>query len=103
MEGVMMASVGPFDTTSSLHNTRQAAPTSTTNAEAVTRTALTSQEDTVTLSAAAQAMLLHQQGHSVTTIAASLGLDVKTVDSYLGVPMDSTSEDTLDSTGTGRD
>jgi len=92
-----MASVGPFNT-SSLYNTRQAAPTSTTNAETATKTTKGSQEDTVTLSAAAQAKLLHQQGHSVTAIAASLGIDAQTVDGYLSIPIDSTTDPTTPST-----
>jgi len=42
-------------------------------------------EDTVTLSAAAQAQMMHQSGQSVSSIASSLGTSVSTVDSYLGI------------------
>ena len=42
-------------------------------------------EDTVQISAAAQATLMHQSGQSVESIASSLGTGAATVDSYLGV------------------
>ena len=42
-------------------------------------------EDTVKLSAAAQAKLLYKQGESVSSIASSLGTSVSAVDSYLGI------------------
>jgi hypothetical protein len=42
-------------------------------------------QDTVRISDAAQARLLHQQGLSVSSIASALGTDSKTVDSYLGI------------------
>jgi len=47
--------------------------------------ATTPEEDTVKLSAGAQAETMHQAGQSVSSIASSLGTDVSTVDSYLGI------------------
>jgi response regulator of citrate/malate metabolism len=41
--------------------------------------------DTVQISAAAQAKILHQAGQSVNSIASALGTSVSTVDSYLGI------------------
>jgi hypothetical protein len=49
-----------------------------------TRTTAATQ-DTVQISAAAQAKLLHQAGQSVNSIASALGTSVSTVDSYLGI------------------
>jgi DNA-binding NarL/FixJ family response regulator len=78
-----MASIGIITSTSDLYNTNQ--PAAATKADTASTTA--SQEDTVKLSAQAQAKLLHSEGLSVSTIAASLGTDTKTVDSYLGVTL----------------
>jgi len=47
--------------------------------------ATTPEEDTVKLSASAQAETMHQAGQSIASIASSLGIDVPTVDSYLGI------------------
>jgi hypothetical protein len=43
------------------------------------------QPDTVKLSAAAQAKMMHRQGQSAALIAATLGTDIKSVDGYLGI------------------
>jgi len=43
------------------------------------------EEDTVKLSASAQAETMHQAGQSISSIASSLGTSVSTVDSYLGI------------------
>jgi len=48
-------------------------------------TVVTPEEDTVKLSASAQAETLHQAGQSISSIASSLGTDISTVDSYLGI------------------
>jgi len=61
----------------------QQATTPTTSTP--TPAATTSKGDTVTLSAAAQARVLHQSGQSIASIASALGTDTKTVDSYLGI------------------
>jgi hypothetical protein len=42
-------------------------------------------EDTVKISASAQAQAMYQSGQSVTSIASSLGASVNIVDSYLGI------------------
>ena len=42
-------------------------------------------EDTVKLSASAQARQMYQSGQSVSSIASSLGTSASTVDSYLGI------------------
>jgi len=57
-----------------------------------------STKDTVEISAAAQAKLLHQQGQSVTVIAATLGTTAKTVDEYLGITLTQELEKTLQAT-----
>jgi hypothetical protein len=51
-----------------------------------------SHEDTVKLSAAAQAKLMEQQGMTVKQIATNLTTDTKTVDQYLGITSASSSE-----------
>jgi hypothetical protein len=43
------------------------------------------EEDTVKLSASAQAETMHQAGQSISSIASSLGTSVSAVDSYLGI------------------
>jgi hypothetical protein len=67
-------------------------PTNVTQIEATARTgpaqanpAPAPEEDTVQLSAAAQAESMHQSGQSVSSIASSLGTSVSIVDSYLGI------------------
>jgi hypothetical protein len=86
-----MFAIAIFDATSnsnSVYNTTQATPADATQ-QATTATttpaATTSKADTVTLSAAAQARVLHQSGQSIASIASALGTDTKTVDSYLGI------------------
>jgi len=61
---------------SQMHATARTGP-------AQAETATTPEEDTVKLSASAQAM--HQAGQSISSIASSLGTDVSTIDSYLGI------------------
>jgi len=94
-----MSSIAIFDATSNSNSS-----TSTTQAVQVgakqevtttTRAAATSKEDTVTLSAAAQAKILHQSGQSVASIASSLGTDTKTVDDYLGITVTNAINDAL--------
>ena len=84
-----MSSIAIFDATSNsnnVHSTTQATPVGAKQeVKATTPAATTSKEDTVTLSAAAQAKVLHQSGQSVASIASSLGTDTKTVDEYLGI------------------
>jgi hypothetical protein len=47
--------------------------------------AAASPHDTVKLSVAAQANMMHRAGQSASQIAATLGTDVKSVDSYLNI------------------
>ena len=63
--------------------TQMAATARTGTAQA--QTAPIPVEDTVTLSAAAQAETMHQAGQSISSIASSPGTNVSTVDSYLGI------------------
>jgi proline dehydrogenase len=51
-----------------------------------------SPEDTVKISAAAQAKLMEKQGMTIKQIATSLATDTKTVDQYLGVTSASSGE-----------
>jgi hypothetical protein len=89
-----MSSIQIFDATSNtnnVYNTTQATSASavqqatTPTTSTPTPAATTSKGDTVTLSAAAQARVLHQSGQSIASIASALGTDTKTVDSYLGI------------------
>jgi hypothetical protein len=61
-------------------------------------TAASSQQDTVKLSAAAQAKLLHREGQSVNQIASSLATTTETVDSYLGITVDEALEKAVEQT-----
>jgi hypothetical protein len=90
-----MASIGMIISTSGLYNTTQTSAATKTETTAATTTA---QDDTVKLSAAAEAKMLYKQGQGVSTIAASLGTDAKTVDSYLGLTLEKAIEKTLETT-----
>lgn len=84
-----MASISFPTTASNMPNRTQvdsAAKTAVVQTEQPTKTtATTASDDSVQISAAAQAKLLHQSGQSVTSIASALGTDTKTVDDYLGI------------------
>ena len=54
-------------------------------AETTVKTSTVLQPDTVKLSAAAQAKLMHRQGQSPALIAATLGTNVAAVDGYLNI------------------
>lgn len=81
-----MSSIG---VTSALGNVPQAASTAKAapeaSAAAPAQTSPTFKQDTVKLSMAGQARLLHQQGKSPGLIASSLGIKVADVDGYLGI------------------
>lgn len=82
-----MASISFPTTASNMPDRTQvdsAAKTTATQTEQPTTTTA-STKDTVQISAAAQAKLLHQAGQSVKSIASALGTDTKTVDDYLGI------------------
>jgi DNA-binding NarL/FixJ family response regulator len=92
-----MSSISLFNT-SSLYSTTQTATTSAPQTAAATPATTTSQEDTVKLSATAQAKQLYHQGQGVSTIAASLGTDTKTVNNYLGITLEKEIAQTLEAT-----
>lgn len=58
------------------------------------------QDDSVKLSETAQAKLLHQQGQSVSAIAASLGTSTKAIDEDLGITLSEAMQKTLEETTT---
>jgi hypothetical protein len=58
--------------------------TATANSSAPKPTTVEPKRDTVELSGAAQAKFLKHQGQTVAQIALQMGLDVKTVNSYVG-------------------
>jgi hypothetical protein len=64
-----MASIGIITSTSDLYNTTQPSAATKADRAAIPQTTATSQQDTVKLSAQAQAKLLHSEGQSVSTIA----------------------------------
>ena len=66
-------------------NVTQMAATARTGPARIETTPVTPEQDTVTLSAAAQALTMHQAGQSISSIASSLGTNISTVDSYLGI------------------
>lgn len=55
-------------------------------------------DDTVKLSETAQAKLMHQQGQSVSAIAASLGTTTKQIDQDLSITLDEELQKTLEAT-----
>jgi hypothetical protein len=99
MKGVSMGSISLFNTVDNLYNTTQTTTDNTAQKTAATQPeATTSQDDSVKLSTAAQAKSLYKQGQSVSTIAASLGTDTKTVNSLLGISLQKAIEKTLETT-----
>jgi hypothetical protein len=103
-----MSSIAIFDATSnsnSVYNTTQATSadaTQQTTTKITTPAATPSNGDTVTLSAAAQARVLHQSGQSIASIASALGTDTKTVDSYLGIAVTAAIDQALQAAATAR-
>jgi hypothetical protein len=84
-----MASISFPTTASNMPDRTQvdsASKTTAVQTEQPTKTSTTADtKDTVQISAAAQAKILHQAGQSVNSIASALGTDTKTVDDYLGI------------------
>ena len=84
-----MSSIGITSALSNLSKAGQAASTAKTAPEAPTarsaQTSATLKPDSVKLSVAGQAKLLHQEGKSPGLIASSLGIKVADVDGYLGI------------------
>jgi hypothetical protein len=88
---------GLYDTTQTTLSSQPQAQAASNTANAAT-TGATSKEDTVKLSTAGQAKLLHQQGQSVNAIAASLGTDTKAINNYLGITLDKALEQAIAAT-----
>lgn len=61
-------------------------------------TTANSQADTVKLSEAAQAKLMHAQGQSINQIASSLGTTTKSIDTDLGITLETELAQTLQAT-----
>ena len=84
-----MSSIGITSALGNLSRAAQAASTAKTapetSAAAPAQTSATLKPDSVKLSVAGQAKLLHQQGKSPGLIASSLGIKVADVDGYLGI------------------
>ena len=93
-----MASISLFNTVDNLYNTTQPATDNTAQTSAVAPAATTSEEDSVKLSAEAEAKSMYKQGQSVSNIAASLGTDSKTINNYLGLTLEKEIEKTLEAT-----
>ena len=97
-----MGSVSLFSSDSysslSLNSTdsTQQSQQSAQQAQQVTQTS--SDEDSVKLSAAAQAKMMYKQGQSVSTIAHSMGTTTKAIDDILGITLEKALEKTLQET-----
>jgi hypothetical protein len=91
-----MSSIAFSGSLSNLSGMAQAASTGSASFPSETSTGAPSQpdggfkDDTVKLSLAAQAKMMHRQGLSPAVIAANLGTNVKTVDSYLNLTASTT-------------
>jgi len=92
-----MGSVSLFNT-GNLYSTGPVSATSPAQVASGKKADLTFQEDTLKLSAPAQAKMLQQQGQSVNMIAATLGTNAKTINDYLGITLEQTLEKTLQAT-----
>jgi hypothetical protein len=98
-----MATSGIFST-SALYDTTQTTLSSQPQSQAASNTAnaattgAASQQDSVKLSTAGQAKLLHQEGQSVSAIASSLGTDTKAINNYLGITLDKALEQAIEAT-----
>jgi hypothetical protein len=86
-----MSSIAFSGALSNMQGTAQIASTSKTAPAQAASTATTSQasgnlkDDTVKLSVAAQAKMMHRQGLSASVIASSLGTNVASIDGYLNI------------------
>jgi hypothetical protein len=100
MEEFLMASISLLSSNSLLQSTDgiQAANTSGEPKTVGTTATPNSQSDTVKLSVAAQAKLLHSQGQSVSNIANSLGTTTKEIDSDLGITLEKELEQEIQAT-----
>ena len=83
-----MQSIGTILTANTSVQPKTASTTATPN----------SQSDTVKLSVAGQAKLLHSQGQSVSNIASSLGTTTKEINSDLGITLEKELEQAIQQT-----
>jgi hypothetical protein len=103
MEEFVMASILLFNSNSQLGTMQSIGSMPAANASSQPKTASTtatpnSQSDTVKLSVAAQAKLLHSQGQSIANIANSLGTTTKEIDSDLGITLEKELEQAIQET-----
>ncbi len=82
MASMAISNVAASTATTQTASAPKAAATPT---ETTTQNAAVLKPDTVKLSAAGQAKMMHRQGQSPAVIAAALGTNVTSVDGYLGI------------------
>jgi hypothetical protein len=88
MKGVNMASIAISSATPAYATPAAAnAKAAPAQAETTEKTPAVLKPDTVKLSSAAQAKMMHRAGQSPSLIAATLGTNVATVDGYLNIKM----------------
>jgi DNA-binding NarL/FixJ family response regulator len=97
MGSVSLLSQDSFSS-SSLYSTDSAQQLQQSAQQARQITQTSSEEDSVKLSAAAQAKMLYKQGESVSTIAHAMGTSTKTINDYLGITLEKELEKTLQET-----
>jgi hypothetical protein len=103
VEEFVMASISLFGSNSllgTMQGTSSIPAANTSSQPKTSSTAATdnSQSDTVKLSVAAQAKLLHSQGQSISNIANSLGTTTKEIDSDLGITLQKELEQAIQET-----
>jgi hypothetical protein len=103
MEEFDMASISLFNSNSLLGTIQSTSTIPAENASGQPKTASTtatpnSQSDTVTLSEASQAKLLHSQGQTVSNIASALGTTTKEINSDLGITLEKELEQAIQQT-----
>jgi hypothetical protein len=90
-EGAIVSSIAFSGALSNMSGAAQIASTGRTASAQTAPTTTTDQannslkDDTVKLSVAAQAKMMHKEGLSASVIAASLGTDIASVDGYLNI------------------
>jgi hypothetical protein len=101
-EGAIVSSIQFSGALNSLSGATQTASVGKTTSTQAASTGTTDQangnlkEDTVKLSVAAQAKMMHRQGLSASVIAASLGTNVASIDGYLNIKVASQAAATSD-------
>jgi hypothetical protein len=86
VKGAFMASLAISSATpTNVTQNQPVAQSSPAPTDSASRKPATLQPDTVKISLAAQAKLMHRQGQSISTIAHSLGTNVTEIDGYLSI------------------